>query len=129
LTVAGELNSILCILVSRKKGRRGGGGGRGREGKGEVEGRERRGKRRKEERRINLHKGHNGAGKTSTLNMLMGAFRPTSGDAMLFGRSAASDIDLVRQRIGVCSQFGNSLFNFCYFYYCREHGDFCTAFG
>ncbi len=51
--------------------------------------------------------GHNGAGKTSTLNMLMGSFLPTSGDAMLFGRSVSSDIDLVRHRLGVCSQFGN----------------------
>ncbi|XP_059504051.1 retinal-specific phospholipid-transporting ATPase ABCA4 isoform X3 [Stegostoma tigrinum] len=54
--------------------------------------------------------GHNGAGKTTTMSMLIGLFPPTSGTAVINGKDIRTDIDAIRQEIGVCPQH-NILFN------------------
>ena len=48
--------------------------------------------------------GHNGAGKTTTMSMLVGLFPPTSGDAIINGYSILTDIDGVRESLGLCPQ-------------------------
>jgi ABC-type multidrug transport system ATPase subunit len=48
--------------------------------------------------------GINGAGKTSTLNMLTGAVLPTSGDAWLAGKHILHEQQAVRRLIGYCPQ-------------------------
>ena len=40
--------------------------------------------------------GHNGAGKTTAINMLTGMLQPSSGDATILGNSLCSDLSLVR---------------------------------
>jgi len=46
--------------------------------------------------------GHNGAGKTTAINMLTGILEPSSGDARILGRSLISELNAVRQDIGLC---------------------------
>jgi len=46
--------------------------------------------------------GHNGAGKSSTINMLTGLFSPTSGSAEVFGIDMLRDVDKVRNLMGFC---------------------------
>ena len=48
--------------------------------------------------------GPNGAGKTTTISVIATRLRPTSGDAMVFGRSVRTDVTAVRQMIGVVPQ-------------------------
>ncbi|KAL2320738.1 hypothetical protein Fmac_029707 [Flemingia macrophylla] len=48
--------------------------------------------------------GHNGAGKSTTISMLVGLVPPTSGDALVFGKNIISDIDDIRKVLGVCPQ-------------------------
>ena len=48
--------------------------------------------------------GHNGAGKTSTINILTGYTRPDGGDARIFGRSIQRDMDSLRPILGICPQ-------------------------
>ena len=48
--------------------------------------------------------GSNGAGKSTTIRMLIGVLPPTSGDATVAGRSIATDPQGVKQRIGYMSQ-------------------------
>ena len=49
--------------------------------------------------------GHNGAGKTTAINMLTGMVQPSRGDAEILGRSLVNDISAVRQEMGLCQQF------------------------
>ncbi|XP_057982078.1 ABC transporter A family member 1 [Malania oleifera] len=48
--------------------------------------------------------GHNGAGKSTTISMLVGLLPPTSGDALVFGKNIKKDMDEIRKGLGVCPQ-------------------------
>ncbi|KAL9264205.1 ABC transporter A family member 1-like protein [Drosera capensis] len=48
--------------------------------------------------------GHNGAGKSTTISMLVGLLSPTSGDALVFGRNILADMVEIRKELGVCAQ-------------------------
>ncbi|CAN0878408.1 ABC transporter A family member 1 [Linum grandiflorum] len=48
--------------------------------------------------------GHNGAGKSTTIAMLVGLIPPTSGDALVFGKNITTDMDEIRRGLGVCPQ-------------------------
>ncbi|XP_042485746.1 ABC transporter A family member 1 isoform X1 [Macadamia integrifolia] len=48
--------------------------------------------------------GHNGAGKSTTISMLVGLLQPTSGDALVFGENILTNMDEIRKGLGVCPQ-------------------------
>jgi len=48
--------------------------------------------------------GHNGAGKTTTINMLIGLIEPTSGNAMVRGKSLLDELASIYTFIGICPQ-------------------------
>jgi len=48
--------------------------------------------------------GHNGAGKTTTISMLTGMLSPTNGYATVGGKDIRTDMDGIRQGIGICLQ-------------------------
>ncbi|MHB9142571.1 MAG: ABC transporter ATP-binding protein, partial [Paludibacter sp.] len=48
--------------------------------------------------------GANGAGKSTTIRMLIGILEPTSGDALVSGYSIKNQSDLVKKNIGYMSQ-------------------------
>ncbi|CAN7974909.1 unnamed protein product [Ixodes persulcatus] len=54
--------------------------------------------------------GHNGAGKTTTMSILTGLFPPTSGYALIYGRDIRTEMDIIRQNMGMCPQH-NVLFD------------------
>ncbi|KAH9679348.1 ABC transporter A family member 1 [Citrus sinensis] len=49
--------------------------------------------------------GHNGAGKSTTISMLVGLIPPTTGDALVFGKNITADMDEIRKGLGVCPQY------------------------
>jgi len=49
--------------------------------------------------------GHNGAGKTSLINILTGLTSATFGDAYIYGYSVTDDMDEIRAIMGTCPQF------------------------
>ncbi|CAF0899716.1 unnamed protein product, partial [Brachionus calyciflorus] len=48
--------------------------------------------------------GHNGAGKSTTINILTGIYTPTSGTAFINGRDVRYEYDHIRKNIGICPQ-------------------------
>ncbi|KAL1813550.1 hypothetical protein ACET3Z_023615 [Daucus carota] len=49
--------------------------------------------------------GHNGAGKSTTISMIVGLLSPTSGDAVVLGKNILTDMDEIRKNLGVCPQY------------------------
>ena len=54
--------------------------------------------------------GHNGAGKTTTMSILTGLFPPSSGSAHVNGKSILTDMESIRESLGLCPQH-NVLFD------------------
>jgi ABC-type transport system involved in cytochrome c biogenesis ATPase subunit len=48
--------------------------------------------------------GHNGAGKSTTINMITGQTDPTFGEAFIFGYNLKESKSLIQQNIGLCPQ-------------------------
>uniref|UniRef100_A0AAQ5YHZ4 ABC transporter domain-containing protein n=1 Tax=Amphiprion ocellaris TaxID=80972 RepID=A0AAQ5YHZ4_AMPOC len=62
------------------------------------------------ESQITAFLGQNGAGKTTTMSILTGMFPPTSGTATIYGQDIRTDMDTIRQSLGMCPQH-NILFH------------------
>ena len=67
--------------------------------------------------RLNIYKGqitallgHNGAGKTTTMSILTGLFPPSAGSAHINGKSILTDMEGIRESLGLCPQH-NVLFD------------------
>ncbi|XP_008296944.1 retinal-specific ATP-binding cassette transporter-like [Stegastes partitus] len=63
------------------------------------------------ESQITAFLGQNGAGKTTTMSILTGMFPPTSGTATIYGKDIRTDMDTIRQSLGMCPQH-NILFQY-----------------
>ena len=59
---------------------------------------------------VNVLLGHNGAGKTTIINMLTGMLPSSGGDAEIYGKSILRDMGDIRKDTGMCPQH-NILFN------------------
>lgn len=46
--------------------------------------------------------GHNGSGKSTTINMLTGMTEKNQGNVNILGYNLDQDIDTIRQNIGIC---------------------------
>ncbi|PWV12746.1 putative ABC transporter [Trypanosoma cruzi] len=53
---------------------------------------------------ISVLLGHNGAGKSTTMNMMTGMLRPDGGDCYIYGHSIRKQLNRARQEIGFCPQ-------------------------
>lgn len=62
--------------------------------------------------------GHNGAGKTTTISMLIGLITPTGGDALIEDKSILSQMEEIRESIGICPQVKNIVFIYLYLLFC-----------
>ncbi|KAL7700255.1 ABC1 transporter [Lotmaria passim] len=69
---------------------------------------------------ISVLLGHNGAGKTTVLNMLTGMTEPDEGDCYVYGHSVRMEKNAARQEIGYCPQH-NILWSELT---CRDHLEF-----
>ncbi|GBL93401.1 ATP-binding cassette sub-family A member 2 [Araneus ventricosus] len=56
------------------------------------------------ENQITSFLGHNGAGKTTTMSILTGLFPPSSGYATIYGHDIRTEMDFIRQSMGMCPQ-------------------------
>nr|XP_042904131.1 ATP-binding cassette sub-family A member 2 isoform X3 [Parasteatoda tepidariorum] len=56
------------------------------------------------ENQITSFLGHNGAGKTTTMSILTGLFPPSAGYAIIYGHDIRTEMDLIRQSMGMCPQ-------------------------
>ena len=57
------------------------------------------------EEQITVLLGHNGAGKSTTMSMMVGLFPSSSGDVKINGHSVTTDLEGARQSLGLCPQF------------------------
>ncbi|KAF4731356.1 hypothetical protein FOZ62_013495, partial [Perkinsus olseni] len=48
--------------------------------------------------------GHNGAGKSTTINVLSGMVIPTSGEVTIYGHKVPTEMPVIRRSMGVCPQ-------------------------
>ncbi|VDI42992.1 ATP-binding cassette, subfamily A (ABC1), member 1 [Mytilus galloprovincialis] len=62
------------------------------------------------EGQISSFLGHNGAGKTTTMSILTGLFPPSDGTAFIYGHNILTEMDAVRDSLGMCPQH-NVLFD------------------
>ncbi|KAL4218636.1 ATP-binding cassette sub- A member 2 [Mactra antiquata] len=62
------------------------------------------------EGQITAFLGHNGAGKTTTMSILTGLFPPSSGTATIYNHDIKTEMDTIRQDLGMCPQH-NVLFD------------------
>lgn len=46
--------------------------------------------------------GHNGAGKTTAINMITGMLQASKGDVEIYGKSITKNTEKVRQDMGLC---------------------------
>ncbi|EKF29940.1 ABC transporter, putative [Trypanosoma cruzi marinkellei] len=53
---------------------------------------------------ISVLLGHNGAGKSTTMNMMTGMLKPDGGDCYIYGHSIRKQLGRARQEIGFCPQ-------------------------
>eukprot|EP00039_Didymoeca_costata_P018298 m.332943 g.332943 ORF g.332943 m.332943 type:complete len:1731 (+) comp17035_c0_seq1:282-5474(+) len=56
------------------------------------------------ENQITALLGHNGAGKSTTMNMITGLFPPTAGTAVVMGRDIRTDTSGAQNSLGICPQ-------------------------
>ncbi|XP_054722736.1 ATP-binding cassette sub-family A member 2-like [Uloborus diversus] len=56
------------------------------------------------ENQITSFLGHNGAGKTTTMSILTGLFPPSSGYAIIYAHDIRTEMDIIRQSMGMCPQ-------------------------
>ncbi|EER00801.1 conserved hypothetical protein [Perkinsus marinus ATCC 50983] len=48
--------------------------------------------------------GHNGAGKSTTINVLSGTIKPRRGDVTIFNREVPAEMPVIRRSMGICPQ-------------------------
>ncbi|RNF24658.1 ABC1 transporter [Trypanosoma conorhini] len=72
---------------------------------------------------ISVLLGHNGAGKSTTMNMMTGMLKPDEGDCYVYGHSVRKDLRGARQEIGFCPQH-NILWPELT---CREHLEYFSS--